>query len=73
MTTKEELAETVALLLVDEPVRKEKVSITRRLLETQTHVLDYVIEALEEKLKEKDGGSDGTRTRDLRRDRPTTL
>jgi 3-deoxy-D-manno-octulosonic-acid transferase len=71
VTTKEELAETVALLLVDERVRKEKVSITRRLLETQTHVLDYVIEALEEKLKEKDGGSDGTRTRDLRRDRPT--
>ena len=71
VTTKEELAETVALLLVDETVRKEKMNIARRLLETQTHVLDAVIEALREKLEGKNGGSDGTRTRDLRRDRPT--
>ncbi len=60
VTTKEELAETIALLLVDEAVRKEKMSIGRRLLETQTHVLDHVMEALKEKLEAYQEGISST-------------
>jgi 3-deoxy-D-manno-octulosonic-acid transferase len=68
VTTKEELAATVEWLLVEEEACKEKIKIAHRLLEAQTHVLDYVIDTLRDKLEAKNGGSDGTRTRGLRRE-----
>lgn len=62
VTTKEELADTVKLLLVEETVRKDKIGIARRLLETQTHVLDNVIEALKEKLQVKKSKANNGKT-----------
>lgn len=57
VATKKELAETVELLLVNETVRQEKMNVAHDLLETQSHVLDHVIEALKGKLKAKNDGA----------------
>lgn len=59
VATKEELAAMVKLLLTKETVRKDKIGTARRLLETQAHVLDDVIETLREKLEGKNRDANG--------------
>lgn len=49
--TAEELAETVNRLLVDDNLRQEKIAMAHHLIATQAHILDYVIEALSDKLQ----------------------
>lgn len=57
--TKEELTATVQQLLVEKNLREEKIAMAHQLITIQAHVLDYVMEALKEKLEAEDEGSNG--------------
>lgn len=58
--TKEELTTTVQQLLVEKNLREEKIAMARQLITLQARVLDYVMEALKEKLEAEDEGSNGS-------------
>jgi 3-deoxy-D-manno-octulosonic-acid transferase len=49
--TAEDLAATVSRLLIDDNLRQEKIAMAHELITSQSHILDYVIEVLSDKLQ----------------------
>jgi 3-deoxy-D-manno-octulosonic-acid transferase len=60
VSIKEELASTVQQLLVNETLRNEKIVLGHELVIAQAHILDYVIDALKDKLQLRDKGRSKT-------------
>lgn len=48
--TKEDLAQTLEKLLVDDQLRQQKMALAHQLIATQAHVLDHIVDALSKKL-----------------------